>query len=67
MGTAVDAYERHGLKGQNDKLMNVTEMVECLCTMYESITEQRSTQNLPVNVPLSVDLVLNWVLNLYDT
>ncbi|XP_070191463.1 dystrophin-like isoform X2 [Littorina saxatilis] len=66
MATASDAFERQGLRGQNDKLMDVSEMIECLSSMFEQVAAERSTQNVPVNVPLCVDLVLNWILNVYD-
>ena len=67
MSVASEAFERQGLRGQNDKLMDVSEMIECLSAMYEHVAAERSTQNVPVNVPLCVDLVLNWILNVYDT
>ncbi|XP_025099305.1 dystrophin-like isoform X11 [Pomacea canaliculata] len=67
MTVASEAFERHGLRGQNDKLIEVTEMIECLSSMYEQIAAQRSTSSVPVDVPLCVDLVLNWILNVYDT
>ncbi|KAK7483312.1 hypothetical protein BaRGS_00025479 [Batillaria attramentaria] len=67
LSVASEAFERHGLRGQNDKLLDVTEMIACLSSMYEHVAAHRSTQNIPINVPLCVDLVLNWVLNVYDT
>ncbi|XP_076466610.1 dystrophin-like isoform X3 [Babylonia areolata] len=67
MSVASEAFEHHGLRGQNDKLMDVSEMIECLSSMYEHVAGERSTQNVPVNVPLCVDMVLNWILNVYDT
>ena len=63
MNSAIDAFDQHGLRGQNDKLMDVVEIINCLTTMYEGIAEDHP--NL-VNVPLCVDLVLNWLLNVYD-
>ncbi|KAL8624974.1 hypothetical protein ACOMHN_039861 [Nucella lapillus] len=67
MSLASEAFEHHGLRGQNDKLVDVSEMIECLSTMYERVAAERSTQNVPVNVPLCVDMALNWILNVYDT
>jgi dystrophin len=67
LNIASDAFEHQGLRGQNDKLIDVSEMIECLSTMYERAAAERSQQNIPVNVPLCVDLVLNFILNIYDT
>ena len=64
MNNAIDAFDQHGLRAQNDKLMDVIEMISCVTSMYEGIAEDHP--NL-VNVPLCVDLVLNWLLNVYDT
>ena len=63
MNNAIDAFDQHGLRAQNDKLMDVVEMINCLTSMYEGLAEDHP--NL-VNVPLCVDMVLNWLLNVYD-
>ncbi|XP_064602546.1 dystrophin-like isoform X2 [Liolophura sinensis] len=63
MATAVTAFDHHGLRAQNDKLMDVIEIINCVTTMYETLSEDHP--NL-VNVPVCVDLVLNWLLNVYD-
>ncbi|KAK2181700.1 hypothetical protein NP493_384g05004 [Ridgeia piscesae] len=63
MNNAIDAFDQHNLRGQNDKLMDVIEIINCVTTMYEGVAEDHP--NL-VNVPLCVDLVLNWLLNVYD-
>ena len=64
MNNAINAFDQHGLRAQNDKLMDVIEVINTITTMYEGIKEDHP--NL-VNLPLCVDLVLNWILNVYDT
>ena len=64
MNNAINAFDQHGLRAQNDKLMDVIEVIKTITTMYEGIKEDHP--NL-VNLPLCVDLVLNWILNVYDT
>ena len=64
MNNAIDAFDQHGLRAQNDKLIDVIEVISTITTMYEGIKEDHP--NL-VNLPVCVDLVLNWILNVYDT
>jgi hypothetical protein len=63
MNVATQSFEQHQLRGQNDNLMDIIQIINCLSTMYEIVAQ--SHQDL-VNVPLCVDLVLNWILNIYD-
>lgn len=63
MNTAVDCFDEHNLRGQNDKLLDVVDLINCVTSMYEKVSEDNP--NL-VNVPFCVDLVLNWLLNVYD-
>ncbi|XP_052832324.1 dystrophin isoform X2 [Octopus bimaculoides] len=63
MSMAVDSFDQHGLKDENDKLIDVIDIIICLNSMYEGIADLHPTL---VNVPLCVDLSLNWVLNAYD-
>lgn len=63
MSIAVDSFDQHGLKDENDKLIDVIDIIICLNSMYEGIADLHPTL---VNVPLCVDLSLNWVLNAYD-
>ncbi|XP_052810329.1 dystrophin-like isoform X2 [Mya arenaria] len=60
---ATEEFEKQGMKGRNDKLLDVVEVINCVAAMYEA--SARSHEQL-VNVPLCVDLVLNWLLNVYD-
>ncbi|CAN8018129.1 unnamed protein product, partial [Ixodes persulcatus] len=64
MNNAINAFDQHGLRAQNDKLISVPEMITCLSTIYEGIAQEHP--NL-VKAPLCIDLCLNWLLNLYDT
>ncbi|KAH9381160.1 hypothetical protein HPB48_020817 [Haemaphysalis longicornis] len=64
MNNAINAFDQHGLRAQNDKLISVPEMITCLATIYDGVAQEHS--NL-VKVPLCIDLCLNWLLNLYDT
>ncbi|KAG8192219.1 hypothetical protein JTE90_014082 [Oedothorax gibbosus] len=64
MNNAINAFDQHGLRAQNDKLISVPEMITCLSSIYEGIATEN---NSLINIPLSLDLCLNWLLNLYDT
>ncbi|KAH9509038.1 hypothetical protein Btru_048865 [Bulinus truncatus] len=61
---AVEAFDSHGLRGRNDKLIDVGEMIECLNTIFEAAAKEHPQI---VNVPLSIDLTLNWILDIYDS
>ncbi|KAK3089530.1 hypothetical protein FSP39_004327 [Pinctada imbricata] len=63
MKVAIEAFDRHELRGRNDNVMGVIEIINCVATMYEHISDNHPDL---VNVPLCVDLVLNWILNVYD-
>ena len=63
MNVAIEAFDRHDLRGHNDNVMGVIEIINCIATMYEHIGDNHPDL---VNVPLCVDLVLNWILNVYD-
>lgn len=74
----MEAFDAHGLRGQNDKLLDVGDMVTVLFSLYETIAASNpnpgngagggngATGGNPVNVPLCLDLALNWLLNVYD-
>lgn len=59
-----EAFDLHGLRGQNDKLLDVADMVLVLRAIYGGAATQHLTL---VDVPLCVDLALNWLLNVYDS
>uniref|UniRef100_A0A8C4WUK5 Dystrophin related protein 2 n=1 Tax=Eptatretus burgeri TaxID=7764 RepID=A0A8C4WUK5_EPTBU len=60
---AAGVFEKGVLK-QNDRLMDTSEIVDCLNDMYQGMERRHSDL---VNVPLCVDMCLNWLLNVYDT
>lgn len=63
MNVATEEFQKQGLQGHNDNLMDVIEVINCVAAMYES--SAKNNEHL-INVPLCVDLVLNWMLNVYD-
>jgi len=63
LNVAIEAFDAHGLRGQNDKVLDVADMITVLSSLYETISAAHPTA---VNVPLCLDLALNWLLNVYD-
>lgn len=61
--TALEVFDSHGLRAQNDKLLDVPDMVTVLRSLYEKTTEKSERLNLP----LVLDLAVNWLLNIYDS
>ncbi|XP_023248432.1 dystrophin, isoforms A/C/F/G/H [Copidosoma floridanum] len=64
LSTALEQFDTHGLRAQNDKLIDIPDMVTVLTSIYEHIATENSNQ---VSVPLCVDLAINWLLNVYDS
>jgi len=63
LSAALESFDSHGLRAQNDKLIDVPDMVTVLTSLYELIAADNSSL---VNVPLCLDLAINWLLNVYD-
>lgn len=63
LNVAIEAFDAHGLRGQNDKLLDVSDMVTVLSSLYETIA---AANPAAINIPLCLDLTLNWLLNVYD-
>nr|CAD7442973.1 unnamed protein product [Timema bartmani] len=63
LSAAVESFDSHGLRAQNDKLIDVPDMVTVLASLYETIAADNPSL---VNVPLCLDLAINWLLNVYD-
>ncbi|XP_042882316.1 uncharacterized protein LOC122259537 isoform X3 [Penaeus japonicus] len=63
MQMATDVFDEHGLRGQNDRLIDVGDMVVVLSALYANI----SADHPDVNTTLAMDLCLNWLLNVYDS
>ncbi|CAG2065978.1 unnamed protein product, partial [Timema podura] len=64
LSAAVESFDSHGLRAQNDKLIDVPDMVTVLASLYETIAADNPSL---VNVPLCLDLAINWLLNVYDS
>uniref|UniRef100_A0A8C2R545 Utrophin n=1 Tax=Capra hircus TaxID=9925 RepID=A0A8C2R545_CAPHI len=65
LNTTNEVFEQHKLN-QNDQLLSVPDVINCLTTTYDGLEQMHKNLNL-VNVPLCVDMCLNWLLNVYDT
>lgn len=63
LSAAIEAFDSHGLRAQNDKLIDVTDMITVLHSVYEQMAKEHPGL---VSVPLCLDLLLNWMLNVYD-
>lgn len=61
---ALEAFDTHGLRAQNDKLIDIPDMITVLTSLYEVIAAENPSL---VNVPLCLDLAVNWLLNVYDS
>ena len=57
------AFEQHGLRSNNDSLIDVGEILTVLVTIFENIEKNKKDS---INVPQCVDMTLNWLLNVYD-
>lgn len=57
-------FDEHRLRGQNDQIIQVPEIISCLQNMFEKASVENTSL---FNIPLVIDLTLNWLLNLYDT
>lgn len=64
INSLVCVLDEFGLRAQNDKLINVPEMINCLQAIYERAAIEENAPS--IDVPLCIDLCLNWLLNLYD-
>ncbi|XP_058880101.1 dystrophin-like isoform X2 [Acipenser ruthenus] len=63
LGVVQNIFEQHKIT-QNDQLLNVPDVINCLTTLYDGLEQNHKDL---VNVPLCVDMCLNWLLNVYDT
>lgn len=63
LNRAIEAFDSHGLRAQNDKLLDVQDMVTILTSVFEILAKENSSA---VDMPLNIDLIINWILNIYD-
>lgn len=59
MSVAIESFDRHGLRAQNDKLIDIPDMTTVLHSLYVTIDQ--------IDLPLMLDLAINWLLNVYDS
>lgn len=64
LSVASESFDLHGLRGQNDKLLDVADMMLVLRAIYSNAAAQYPAL---VDIPLCVDMALNWLLNVYDS
>uniref|UniRef100_A0A0N8BMF8 Dystrophin major muscle n=2 Tax=Daphnia magna TaxID=35525 RepID=A0A0N8BMF8_9CRUS len=64
LNTAIDTFDAHGLRAQNDKVIDIPDMVTVLRSLYEVVV---ATYPGEIRLPLVIDLCLNWILNVYDS
>ncbi|XP_026331601.1 dystrophin, isoforms A/C/F/G/H [Hyposmocoma kahamanoa] len=64
LSAALEAFDAHGLRAQNDRLIDIPDMITVLTALYEVIAAENPSV---VNVPLCLDLSINWLLNVYDS
>ena len=63
LSAVIETFDAHGLRAQNDKVVDVGDMVTVLRSLYEGIVAAHPSA---VALPLGIDLCLNWILNVYD-
>ncbi|XP_071957062.1 dystrophin-like isoform X2 [Antedon mediterranea] len=64
LNMADSMFQQHSVGNDIDRLMDVTEMINCLAAIYEQLATDNPTL---VNLHVGVDLCLNWLLNVFDT
>lgn len=63
LSQALEQFDLHGLRAQNDKVIDIPVMIAVLSSLYEAMTADNQQQ---ISVPLCIDLAINWLLNVYD-
>lgn len=59
MSVAIERFDTHGLRAQNDKLIDIPDMTTVLHSLYVTLDN--------IDMPLMLDLAINWILNVYDS
>ena len=57
------AFDQHGLRTNNENLIDVGEIISILLTIFENVEKKRKDA---ISVLQCVDMTLNWLLNVYD-
>lgn len=60
---AVEAFDKHGLKGQNERNLDTTQVIQCLNKLFQPAVKQNPAA---IDIVQAVDLTLNWLLSVYD-
>ncbi|XP_034944626.1 dystrophin [Chelonus insularis] len=64
LSTTLEHFDSHGLRAQNDKLIDIPDMITVLTSLYMAIASDHASQ---IPIPLCIDLAVNWLLNVYDS
>ncbi|KAM7360346.1 dystrophin isoform 7-T9 [Cochliomyia hominivorax] len=59
MSAAIESFDNHGLRAQNDKLIDIPDMTTVLHSLYVTLDK--------IDLTKSLDLAINWILNVYDS
>ncbi|XP_058979272.1 dystrophin, isoforms A/C/F/G/H isoform X9 [Musca domestica] len=59
MAAAIESFDRHGLRAQNDKLIDIPDMTTVLHSLYVTLDK--------IDLTKLLDLAINWILNVYDS
>jgi hypothetical protein len=62
LNDAVETFNKHGLKDQNEKNIDTVQLIQCLNKLFQPAIKQ----NPQVDLVLAVDLTLNWLLSVFD-
>ena len=63
LNRTLEAFDSHGLRAQNDKLLDVQDMITILTSVYEILAKENPTV---IDLPVNIDLIINLILNIYD-
>ena len=59
----IEAFDKNGLKGQNERNLDTTQIIQCLNKLFQPVVKQNPQL---IDLVLAVDLTLNWLLSVYD-
>ena len=60
---AIEVFDKHGLKGQNDRNLDTTQIIQILNRLFQPAVKHNTDI---IDLVLAVDLTLNWLLCVYD-
>ena len=63
MSSCGELFDAVGLRGQNDRLLTVPDIISILTRIYTTMAADHPSL---VSLPVCIDLALNWLLNVYD-